>query len=95
MKKQTKKVEKVEVRTYDVEELACVITGLDIDEIDADEEIIDEALLEHFNINTYNLQLIVSRLLPLVDIGIDTLTGERYRGFSDVKNKRWIIKTRV
>lgn len=38
---------------------------------------------------------IVSRLLPLIDVGTSELTGTKYKGFADTKNNMWLVKTGV
>lgn len=84
---------KAKTHPFDIEELACKILGLDYEEIDADTQVIEDKLSEELNIDLEVFQEIVSRLLPLVDVGRSELTGERYKGFSDVKNQIWIVKT--
>jgi hypothetical protein len=37
----------------------------------------------------------IYRLLPLVNVGTSELTGTRFKGFADVKNKMWLVKTEV
>ena len=83
------------VDLLDIEELACKITGLDYDEIDADTETINEKLEEGFNIDLYVFRDIISRLLPLIDVGESPLTNKRYKGFSDVEKKCWLVKTEI
>lgn len=80
---------------WDIEELACVILGLDYDEIDADTSVIEEALWEEFEIDLYAFKDIVSRLLPLIDVGESPLTEKIYKDFADNENQRWIVKTEV
>lgn len=88
------KVEKVDLHIYEVEELACKILGIDYDEIDADEEIIDAKLMEEYQIDLYSFSDIISALLPLIDVGQSPLTDMMYKGFSE-SNKRWLVKTEV
>ncbi len=88
-------MERVRVDMFDVEELACKIIGIDYDEIDADTQIIEEKLYEEFEIDLENFANIISRLLPLIDVGESPLTQKVYKGFSDVKNKCWLVKTEV
>lgn len=63
------KVLKSKVNDLDVETLACKITGLDYDEIGANTDTIDEKLNDEFNIGLFEFREIVSRLLPLIDVG--------------------------
>ena len=85
---------KVHVDYLDLEELACKITGLDYDGIDADTEIIEEKLYDELNIDLYSFCEIVSRLLPLIDVGKSLLTEKSYKGFSNQKGV-WLVKTEV
>ena len=68
---------------------------MDYDEIDTDTKVIEDKISEEFYIDLDTFQEIVSRLLPLVDVGVGGLTGTRFKGFSDVKNKMWLVKTEV
>lgn len=88
-------IAKTKLITLEVEELACKITGLDYDEIDADTEIINEKLYEELNLDLENFTEIISRLLPLIDVGSSPLTQKRYKGFSDVEKQMWLVKTVV
>lgn len=90
-----KDVTRVATHPLDIEELACVITGLDYDEIEADTEIIEEALYEEFNTDLGQLQEIVCRLLPLINVGSSHITKEFSKGFSYPNRKVWIIKTPI
>jgi len=83
------------VSTLEVEELACHITGLDYDEIDADEEIIDEKLQEEFGCDLQQFTHIIQRLLPIIDIGASPLTQKRYKGFSDIEKGVWFVKMEI
>jgi len=86
---------KVHTHPFDIEELACKILGLDYDEIDADTQVVEEKLSEELCIDLDIFQDIVNRLLPLIDVGSSELTGTRFKGFSDVENKTWLVKTEV
>lgn len=88
-------VEKVSISSLDIEELACKILGIDYEEIDADESIIEEALHDEFFIDLDTFRDIVSRLLPLIDVGTSELTNTKFKGFSDIENKMWLVKTEV
>jgi hypothetical protein len=87
-----KKVESANIHYFDLEELACKVTGLDYDEIDADSAIIEETIHEVFDCSMDTFGDIVARLLPLVDVGASPLTEKVYKGFSDTENKVWLIK---
>lgn len=83
------------IDSFEVEELACHITGLDYDEIDADTEKIDESLQEEFGCDLNQLTHIIQRLLPLIDVGKSPLTNERYKGFADSEQGIWFVKTKI
>lgn len=88
-------IAKTKLTSLEVEELACKITGLDYDEIDADAGIINEKLHEEFNLDLEDFTEIISRLLPLIDVGSNPLTQKLYKGFSDVEKQMWLVKTEV
>lgn len=73
------------------EELACQILGLDYDEIDADTEIIEEHLMNQFDIDLNQFTFLVSYLLPLVEVAESPLTGVMFKGFSNQKGL-WLLK---
>ncbi len=78
----------------DLEELACKITGLDYDEIDADTSVIEDALCAEFGIELDGFVDIVNHLLPLIDVGKSPITEKKYKGFSDQKSC-WLAKIEV
>lgn len=80
---------------FEIEELACKVTGLDYDAIDADEQIIDNALINELGIDTQQFQEIVERLLPLIMINKSDLTDKVYKGFADVDEGLWLVKTEI
>ena len=86
---------KAQTHHFDIEELACKILGLDYDEIDADTQVIEDKIMEEFYIDLDTFQEIVNRLLPLIDVSRSDLTETKYKGFADVENKMWIVKTEV
>ena len=85
-------IEKVRVDSYEVEELACKILGIDYDEIDADVTIIEEEMMEQLDIDLEIFQDIIERLIPLVEVGQSPLTNELYKGFADTENSMWLLK---
>jgi len=90
-----KTVLKVRTSPYEIQELACKILGIDYDEIDADTSIIEEKIDEEFFIDLHTFTDIVERLLPLIDVGTGGLTDVNFKGFADVENKTWLVKTEV
>lgn len=88
-------MDKEKISSLDVEELACVITGLDYDKIDADTSVIESAMYDQFGIDLESFQEILSRLLPLIDVGKSPLTKKRYKGFSDPTHTGWILKVEI
>lgn len=94
---------KKEIR-IDIEEVACTVLGLeyeDYEEADNCTEQIENILIEEMNIDLDNLEQIVSKLLPTIDVGKSPLTGNMYKGFSreftkdSYKVKKWIAKMQI
>ncbi len=88
----------------DIEEVACTILGLeyeDYEEADDCTEQIENILIEEMNIDLDTLERIVSKLLPLIEIGKSPLTGIAYKGFSrefikgSCKVRKWIAKMQI
>lgn len=90
-----KKIERARISTIEVEELACYLTKLDYDEIDANEVIIDENLQEVYGTTLDEFTDLISALLPLIDVGSSPLTNERYKGFADKLKQMWYVKIKV
>lgn len=88
-------MKRAKVTALDVEELACHITGLDYDEIDADTSIIQEKLYDEFGCDLDQFTDLIQRLLPLIDVGSSPLTNKRYKGFSDTEKQIWLVKCEV
>lgn len=86
--------EKENLSILDTEELACKITGLDYDAIDADVDIIEEALVDKFGIGIGEFVELIEHLIPLVDVGRSPLTKKLYKGFSDQQGV-WLTKVLV
>ena len=82
------------IKQFELEELACRITGLDYDKIDADNDIIDERLYNEFNIDLEVLTRLINKLLPLIDVGRSPITSDRYKGFSDQRGM-WYCKETI
>lgn len=85
-------MEKAKIEMFDLEELACKIIGLDYEEIDADTSIIENKLYEELNIDLDEFREIISRLLPLVEVGQSPLSRKIFKGFADKENKCWLVK---
>lgn len=86
------------------EELACTILGIeyeDYEEADDCTEQIENILIDELNIDLDTLEKIVSKLLPLIDIGKSPLTGNMYKGFSrefikgSHKVKKWTAQMQI
>lgn len=88
-----KKLKRAGISSLEVEELACYLTGLDYDEIDADEGVIDEKLQEKFFISLEIFSDLVDLLLPLIEVG-EGLYGA-YAGFADKEKKMWFTKMKI
>ncbi len=83
------------INSLDIEELACHIVNLDYDEIDADTEIIEEQLIEIYGCDLEQFAALITELLPLIDVGQSGLTETRYKGFANVENNIWFVKTKI
>lgn len=88
----------------DIEEIACVILDLDYEDYDESDECteqIENILIEEMNIDLDTLEKIVSKLLPLIEIGESPLTENMYKGFSrkfikgSYRVKKWIAKMQI
>ena len=88
----------------DIEEVACAVLGLeyeDYEEADDCTEQIENILIEEMNIDLDTLERIVSKLLPLIEMGKSPLTGIAYKGFSrefikgSCKVRKWIAKMQI
>lgn len=89
------KIQTSPTHIFNIEELACKITGLDYDEIDADSQLIDEKLMDELGVDIQQFQGIIERLLPLVQIAHSGMTEKTYKGFADIENGLWLVKTEV
>lgn len=89
------KIETANTHIYEIEELACKITGLDYAAIAADTEIIEARLMDDLNVDLQQFQEIVERLLPLIMISKSELTETNYKGFADIENSIWLTKTPI
>ena len=89
------KIEEAQTSFYDVLELACIIIGLDYDEIEGDTGIIDQKLIEELNIDIDGFHKIINRLLPLITVSKSPLTNVIYKGFANRNEKIWLVKTPV
>lgn len=89
------KIQTAETHIYEVEELACKITGLDYDEIDADTQVIEDALMQELGVDLQQFQEIIERLLPLVHIANSGITEKVYKGFANHEQGVWLVKTEL
>lgn len=95
IKQNIAKIEKAKIDYIRLEELACKILGLDYDEISADTEVIDKVLWDELNVNMEEFAEIISRLLPLINIGERPISGEVFKGFADTENSTWLVKQKI
>lgn len=89
------KIKEANIPQLDLEELACVILGVDYDEIEGDFGTIERELWEQLNIDFDGFTNLINRLVPLIDVGKSPLTSKRYKGFADTKNQCWLAKVEV
>lgn len=86
-------MKKANLDRLDIEELACYLAGLDYDEIDADENIIEEHIYAEFGIDLEQFTELINRLLPMIDVGKSPLTNKRYKGFA--QPGIWLVKIEI
>lgn len=75
---------------YDVLDLAGHLCGLNEDyyPIENDwetieyEQAVEEALCDKFEVNLTAFAALMTKLLPLVDVGVSPISQERFKGFS-------------
>lgn len=79
---------------FSVEELAAHILGVSID-TDEEYDALEEKLSDRYFLAMDDFYDIVSKLVPLIDIGTSPLTQTRYKGFADTENQRWLVKIEV
>lgn len=84
-------METTKLDRFEVEELACKITGIEYEEQD-DSSTIEQYLYDKFKIDMENFTALISHLVPLIDFGKSPLTEKSYKGFSDVEKGIWILK---
>lgn len=91
-------------KRIDIEEVACIILDLDYEDYEESNdctEQIENILIDEMNIDLETLERIVSKLLPLIEIGKSPLTGIAYKGFSrefikgSCKVRKWIAKMQI
>jgi hypothetical protein len=90
-----KKIKEESVHPFSVEELACAITGLDYDEIDADTATIEAKLMEEFNTDLAQFSTIIGRLMPLIMVAESPITKTLFKGFANIEESIWFIKSEV
>lgn len=87
-----KKILKGTITREDAQGVARLILGLDAT---ANNEVIDQHLCDNFNTDIEVFEDIINRLLPLIDVGKSPLTGEVYKGFSNIENKEWLARIKA
>ena len=78
--------------TYDIEELACQILGLNIDDDLFDYDQIESRLIDTFEIDFDNFQKIINRLLPLILVSKSPISNEYFKGFASIERGIWLVK---
>lgn len=85
--------------SINIEELACMILGIEYDTFAEEEEDeteqIEDILIDRMNIDLDTLYSIVKKLLPLIEIGESPLTGICYKGFVKKLNGlggKWVAR---
>lgn len=80
-------LERAKLGHMDIYELAIHLCELPDD---AEDDQIDQALYDKFEMNQDQLRKLVEVLMPLCEVGTSPLTGQRYRGFAT--EDRWLAK---
>jgi hypothetical protein len=75
-----------------IEELAAHLLGVDTDD---EWENLDELLVDKFNIDMDSFDMVVGKLVPLIEMDESPLTGDLYKGFADRDNGLWLLKVGV
>ena len=91
------KIKRINADWDEVIELACEITGTDIETVYGNFDVIEDALYEKLNIDFDSFHEIINRLLPLIDVGKSPLSGKFFKGFSKIEDGRgcWIVKAEI
>lgn len=95
--KNKNKIKRIVADYDDVMDLACEITGLDVENVDGDISLVEDSLCEKLNVDFDSFHEIVNRLLPLIDVGESPLTKKRFKGFSKIEDGMgcWIVRVGI
>lgn len=87
------KIKRIVADYDDVMDLACEITGLNVEDVNK----VNDELYEQMDVYFDSFHEIVNRLLPLIDVGESPLTKKRFKGFSKIEDGMgcWIVRTEI
>ena len=86
-------MKRASVCTYDIYELGAYLTDMvDEYEKDGDEGLIEEWLIDKYDIKFEQLETVVSLLLPMIATSTSPLTNKGYVGFADRARGIYLVK---
>jgi len=81
------------ISSFEIEELAADLCGIDSDDIDAND--IDAALIEKWDITLDQFVNVISAIWPRLAIGISPLTEKAMIGLLNDKKDMWLAKSDI
>jgi len=91
-------MKRAKVHTFEIEELAAYMTGLNYDSLEGDIiGQVEQELFSEYEITLDQLQQVVEVLLPMIDVADSSLTNTKFKGFSKREGNvgTWILKTEI
>lgn len=91
-------MKRAKINTYDLEEFAAYISGLDYENIEEDlTSTVESALYDKYDIDLDQLQRLMEVIMPLIDVGESPLTNTKFKGFSNIETNPpvWLLKTEI
>jgi len=87
----------MKVSYWDVEELAYRAMGIDESDIDGllENGDIDQAVFDKYKISFEIYEQIINDLIPFTITNESPITGQKFKGFVDAKQQRFIVKVKV
>lgn len=93
-------VEKITVDDLHLEELACYLMEIDIDQLtdeygDNYDYYIWEKLENNYGVYYEGFKFLIERLLPIIEVARSPLTNTLYKGFADRVGHNWLAKSEI
>ena len=79
----------------DIYDLAQAITDTSDEQIADDVEVLEEILMDKYGLCLAQLHELIEKLLPMIVIAGNGLTGFKYKGFADTAKKLWLANIEV